>query len=276
MAGFLCGRGGILAGLPAAIPAKLSDCRARRLRAAPRVARRLVPGSPLWALVLDGAPPPLESGADREHSGSYAGTGAAVPRDDRYGAVRHAPGRSPDARAGPAAAQAQAHETAVPLQGRCRRGAQPVRRSGEAHRPAAPGGGPAPGARPVGGDLIKGRLNRSRVGTLVERKTLFAALVKLDSGSAQATADGFAGILNRFEQAMRRSMTYDQGREMAQHRLLPAEGRHRHRFRPHPRPMGARPQRKHQRPAAGVPAQRRRPQPLLPAATRRYRLRIQR
>lgn len=53
MAGFLCGRGGILAGLPAAIPAKLSDCRARRLRAAPRVARRLVPGSPLWAFVLD-------------------------------------------------------------------------------------------------------------------------------------------------------------------------------------------------------------------------------
>lgn len=123
------------------------------------------------------------------------------------------------------------------------------------------------------GDLIKGRLHRSRVGTLVERKTLFAALVKLDSGSAQATADGFAGILKRFEQAMRRSMTYDQGREMAQHRLLPAEGRHRHRFRPPSRPMGAWLQRKHQRPAAGVSAQRRRPQPLLPAATRRYRLR---
>jgi IS30 family transposase len=70
------------------------------------------------------------------------------------------------------------------------------------------------------GDLIKGRLNQSRVGTLVERTTLFVALVKLEDGSAKTTADGFASILNRFRSPMRRSLTYDQGREMAQHSSL--------------------------------------------------------
>jgi IS30 family transposase len=70
------------------------------------------------------------------------------------------------------------------------------------------------------GDHIKGAHNRSQVGTLVERKTLFVALVKLDDGTALATADGFATILQRFDATMRRSMTYDQGREMAQHAVL--------------------------------------------------------
>ena len=70
------------------------------------------------------------------------------------------------------------------------------------------------------GDLIKGKLNQSRIGTLVERKTLYVALVKLDDGSAKTTADSFAHILNRFDAHMRLSMTYDQGREMAQHGSL--------------------------------------------------------
>jgi IS30 family transposase len=73
------------------------------------------------------------------------------------------------------------------------------------------------------GDLIKGRLNQSRVGTLVERTTLYVALIKLEDGSAKATAEGFARILNRFDAAMRKTMTYDQGREMAQHKWLEQE-----------------------------------------------------
>jgi IS30 family transposase len=70
------------------------------------------------------------------------------------------------------------------------------------------------------GDLIKGKRNQSQVGTLVERTTLYVALVKLENGRAETAAEGFAEILNRFDAAMRISMTYDQGREMARHEDL--------------------------------------------------------
>ena len=70
------------------------------------------------------------------------------------------------------------------------------------------------------GDLVIGKGNRSQVGTLVERTTLFVALVKLDNAKAATTAQAFTKILNRFESQMRRSMTYDQGTEMAHHQTL--------------------------------------------------------
>ena len=65
------------------------------------------------------------------------------------------------------------------------------------------------------GDLIKGAYNRSAVGTLVERTTLFTVLAKLDSAAAEATVSGFGQVLNRIEAQKRLSLTYDQGREMA-------------------------------------------------------------
>jgi IS30 family transposase len=70
------------------------------------------------------------------------------------------------------------------------------------------------------GDLIIGKGNRSQVGTLVERTTLFVALVQLDNAKAATAAKAFTKILNRFESQMRRSMTYDQGTEMAHHETL--------------------------------------------------------
>lgn len=70
------------------------------------------------------------------------------------------------------------------------------------------------------GDLIIGKGNRSQVGTLVERSTLFVALVKLESSKAEVVAAGFSTILERFESQMRRSMTYDQGTEMRHHRRI--------------------------------------------------------
>jgi IS30 family transposase len=70
------------------------------------------------------------------------------------------------------------------------------------------------------GDLIKGAHNRSAVGTLVERTTLFTVLAKLDSAAAEATVSGFSQVLNRIEAQKRLSLTYDQGREMAAHRRL--------------------------------------------------------
>jgi IS30 family transposase len=70
------------------------------------------------------------------------------------------------------------------------------------------------------GDLIKGAHNRSAVGTLVERSTLFTVLAQVDNGSAEAAVKGFSRVLNRIEAQKRLSMTYDQGREMAAHRRL--------------------------------------------------------
>ncbi len=70
------------------------------------------------------------------------------------------------------------------------------------------------------GDLIIGKGNLSQVGTLVERTTLFVALVKLTSSKADVTAQAFTEILNRFDSQLRRSMTFDQGSEMRHHKLL--------------------------------------------------------
>ena len=70
------------------------------------------------------------------------------------------------------------------------------------------------------GDLIKGARNQSQIGTLVERKTLFTVLVALDNATAEHTAQRFGFVLNRFDAAMRLSMTYDNGREMAHHQAL--------------------------------------------------------
>lgn len=70
------------------------------------------------------------------------------------------------------------------------------------------------------GDLIKGASNRSAVGTLVERTTLFTVLAKLDNAKAEATVAGFSQVLNRIEAQKRLSLTYDQGREMTGHRHL--------------------------------------------------------
>lgn len=69
-------------------------------------------------------------------------------------------------------------------------------------------------------DLIKGAFNRSQVGTLVERKTLYTLLVQLDNATAACTANGFIGVLKRVDAQMRLSLTYDQGREMAHHAHL--------------------------------------------------------
>ena len=70
------------------------------------------------------------------------------------------------------------------------------------------------------GDLIKGEHNRSAVGTLVERTTLFTVLSRMDNASAEAALNGFSYVLNRIEAQKRLSLTYDQGREMAAHQRL--------------------------------------------------------
>lgn len=70
------------------------------------------------------------------------------------------------------------------------------------------------------GDMLKGRANRSAVGTLVERTTRLVLLARLPALDSVSVCEGFARRLGRIPQPLRKSLTYDQGREMARHELL--------------------------------------------------------
>lgn len=70
------------------------------------------------------------------------------------------------------------------------------------------------------GDLIKGAANRSCVGTIVERTSRFIMLVKLDSASSSCVLEGFTRRLRSVPTCLRKTMTYDQGTEMASHATL--------------------------------------------------------
>jgi IS30 family transposase len=70
------------------------------------------------------------------------------------------------------------------------------------------------------GDLIIGKNNRSALGTLVERTTRTTILVPVKSKEAEVVAKAFAKEAKKLPQQMKLSMTYDQGREMAQHKLF--------------------------------------------------------
>ena len=67
------------------------------------------------------------------------------------------------------------------------------------------------------GDLLKGASNRSSVGTLVERKTRFATLAKMEGNGAAAALEGFTRQMKHLPAFLRRSLTYDRGIEMACH-----------------------------------------------------------
>lgn len=70
------------------------------------------------------------------------------------------------------------------------------------------------------GDLIKGAANRSSVGTLVCRKTLFVMIVKVDGATALDVFKGFEAAFGPLDAALRQTLTYDQGKEMALHKKL--------------------------------------------------------
>jgi IS30 family transposase len=72
------------------------------------------------------------------------------------------------------------------------------------------------------GDLIKGAFNRSAVGTLVERTSRLVLLVWVENASALATLEGFSRVLNGVPEPLRKTLTYDQGKEMSEHQRLTA------------------------------------------------------
>jgi len=63
-------------------------------------------------------------------------------------------------------------------------------------------------------------MNRSSVGTLVERTSRYVMLVKLDGGTAPDVLEGFHRRLKSSPESLRKTMTYDQGSEMAMHETL--------------------------------------------------------
>jgi IS30 family transposase len=70
------------------------------------------------------------------------------------------------------------------------------------------------------GDLIKGAGNASSIGTLAERKTRYVILTKMKDATADSALVSFKRGLKNVPKAMRVSMTYDQGKEMARHAEL--------------------------------------------------------
>jgi IS30 family transposase len=71
------------------------------------------------------------------------------------------------------------------------------------------------------GDLIIGKDGRSAIGTLVERSTRYVMLVHLPVGhSALATRNALAATVQTLPPHLWRSLTWDQGSEMAAHRTF--------------------------------------------------------
>lgn len=69
------------------------------------------------------------------------------------------------------------------------------------------------------GDLIIGKNQRSAVGTLVERSTRYVMLLHLGQDrSAEAVRTAMAAKILELPVSLRRSITWDQGSEMSQHR----------------------------------------------------------
>jgi transposase, IS30 family len=191
-----------------------ADRRARVLAAKPRRRRKLEPGNPLWirmleqlqhgfspvqiASILERMADPVQISHETIYTALYA-----MPRGQLRAHVLDLLRR---------------HHKARRVEVKNRRSRSIPDMTLIDHRPMEVSERLVPGHWE--GDLIIGKGNLSQVGTLVERTTLFVALVKLSDAKADTVAKGFSSILKRFKSQMRLSMTYDQGSEMSLHKTL--------------------------------------------------------
>ena len=110
------------------------------------------------------------------------------------------------------------------------------------------------------GDLITGTSNQSAIGTLVDRASRFTILVHLPGRrhTAEAVRDALVQAMAALPAELRRSLTWDQGKELALHAEI-AQTLGMPVFFCDPIALAAADQREHQRPAAPVLSQGQRP-----------------
>jgi transposase, IS30 family len=70
------------------------------------------------------------------------------------------------------------------------------------------------------GDLIMGKGHKSALGTLVERTTRLTLLVPLVAKDALSVSQAFANAFKAIPAKFKKSLTYDRGSEMSQHKLF--------------------------------------------------------
>jgi IS30 family transposase len=73
------------------------------------------------------------------------------------------------------------------------------------------------------GDLIVGKNSASALGTLVERTTRYTMLIPLIEKDAKAVRKAFAKAAKKIPKYLKKTMTYDRGLEMAEHKLFTEE-----------------------------------------------------
>lgn len=198
-----------------------AGARARRLRRRPRTARKLRPDGALWPLVCDllraGWSP--QQAARRLRQAHPDILACHVSHETIYTAIYAMP-------------RGELRRQHVALLRRAR-GARRPRGRGTGARGRLPDL-PSIHLRPPEanerllprhweGDLIKGAANRSAVGGLVCRNSLFVMLAKLEDATAVGVLEGFQRTFAPLPAELRKTLTYDQGKEMALHRAL-AEG----------------------------------------------------
>ena len=201
-----------------------AQAKACTLAAKPRVMRKLVCGSLVWHRVMDG----LGRGLSPEQVGgtlSRMQEPLRISHETIYSAIYAMP--RGELRTAVIGLLRKSHKTRRPRARReDRRGLIPNMTSID-ERPLEVAERLVPGHWTLDprqrmrwrgeGDLIKGSANRSQGGTLVERKSLFTVLAQMGNATASCAAESFARVLTRIDSQMLRSLTYDQGREMAAH-----------------------------------------------------------
>lgn len=70
------------------------------------------------------------------------------------------------------------------------------------------------------GDLILGKYKRTALGTLVERTTRTTILVPLQAKDAVSVRQAYAKALRALPKELAKTLTYDQGKEMSEHKRI--------------------------------------------------------